>query len=85
MVHGYYGGPHKGDRAGYSISKGDTYDDASGIRFDGDKKGERSFSLPLMDLAYNGKPSTISEINWTPPGRFRAEMPILCAAWWTAL
>jgi hypothetical protein len=79
--HGYYGGPHEGERAGYSISKGDRYDDASALRFDGGKKGERSFSLPIMDLAWNGKPSTISEINWTPPNRLRADFPLLCAAY----
>ncbi len=79
--HGYYGGPHQGERAGYSISKGDRYDDASALRFEGEKKGERSFSLPIMDLGWNGKPSTISEINWTPPNRTRADFPLLCAAY----
>jgi hypothetical protein len=79
--HGYYGGPHQGDRAGYSISGGDRFDDASALRFDGEKAGEKTFSLPLMDLAWNGKPSTISEINWVPPNRYRADMPLVCAAY----
>jgi len=79
--HGYFGGVHEGERAGYSISAGDKYNDASALRFEGGRKGEPDFNLPLMDLGYNGKPSTISEICWTPPNRYRADMPLLCAAW----
>ncbi|HEX3698261.1 MAG TPA: hypothetical protein VH374_23015 [Polyangia bacterium] len=79
--HGYFGGPHQGDRATYMISKGDRYDDALALRFESEKPGEVSFNLPLMDLAYNGKPSTVSEINWTPPNRYRADMPVLTAAY----
>ena len=79
--HGYFGGPHEGERASYSLSAGDRYNDASALLFDGGRKGEPSFTLPLMDLRYNGKPSTISEICWTPPNRYRADMPVVCAAW----
>jgi predicted outer membrane repeat protein len=79
--HGYFGGPHEGERASYSISAGDRYADASALLFEGGRKGEPNFNLPLMDLRYNGKPSTISEICWTPPNRYRADMPLLCAAW----
>ncbi len=79
--HGYFGGTHEGERAGYSISTGDKYNDASALLFEGGRKGEPNFNLPLMDLSYNGKPSTISEICWTPPNRYRADMPVLCAAW----
>ena len=79
--HGYFGGPHEGERAGYSISAGDRYADACALKFEGGKKGDLQLNLPIMDLRYNGKPSTISEICWTPPNRYRADMPILCAAW----
>ncbi len=79
--HGYYGGPHEGERAGYLLSDGDRYNDASALRFETGKGGQPSFELPLMDLAYNGKPSTISEINWAPPNRYRAEMSVLAAAY----
>jgi hypothetical protein len=79
--HGYFGGPHEGERASYSLSAGDRYNDASALLFEGGRKGEPSFNLPLMDLRYNGKPSTISEICWTPPNRYRADMPLVCAAW----
>jgi hypothetical protein len=79
--HGYYGGPHQGESASYLVSNGDRYNDASALRFETGKPGETSFNLPLMDLAYDGKPSTISEVNWDPPNRFRAEMPALAAGY----
>lgn len=79
--HGYYAGPHQGPRAGYLISNGDRYSDASALLFQTGKGAEVSFDLPLMDLAYNGKPSTISEINWLPPNRYRADFPVLAAAY----
>lgn len=79
--HGYFGGPHEGESATYLLSPGDRYNDASALRFETGKPGETSFNLPLMDLAYDGKPSTISELNWPPPNRFRAELPVLAAAY----
>jgi hypothetical protein len=80
--HGYFGGPQEGERASYSISEGDRYNDASALLFEtGKKPGETSFDLPLMDLAYNGKPSTISEIGWVSPNRYRSDMPVLSAAY----
>jgi len=79
--HGYFGGPHEGERAAYSISTGDRYDDAQALRFETTKAGERSYDLPIMDLAYNGKPSTISEISWVPPNRYRADMAVLSSAY----
>jgi hypothetical protein len=80
--HGYYGGLHQGERAGYSISKGDRYDDRAAVSFDPERSGGNAdFSLPIMDIQYNGLPSTISEINWTPPNRFRADLPLLSAAY----
>lgn len=79
--HGYYGGVHEGERAAYLLSNGDRYNDASALLFETGKPNELSFNLPLMDLAYNGKPSTISEINWVLPNRYRADMPVLTAAY----
>jgi hypothetical protein len=79
--HGYYSGPHEGERAGYAISSGDRYNDASALLFETGDKGQTSFNVPVMDLAYNGKPSTISEINWTPPNRARADLPVIAAAY----
>lgn len=80
--HGYFGGIHRGDRASYSISNGDQYVDRSALSFMPEEPGKSAdFSLPIMDLRYDGKPSTISEINWVPPNRYRAEFPLLAAAY----
>jgi hypothetical protein len=80
--HGYFGGVHEGERASYSINPGERYDDRSALLFSPLKAGEKpDYSLPIMDTRYNGKPSVITEINWTPPNRFRADMPLLCAAY----
>ncbi len=80
--HGYFGGPHEGPAAGYSIRTGDKFDDKCALLFQPNKPGEQpDFNLPIMDIRYNGKPSTITEINWTPPNRFRADTPLLCAAY----
>jgi hypothetical protein len=78
--HGYFSGAHTGERAGHSISTGDKYSDRSALLFKNDK-GEDSFGLPLWNLRYNNLPATITEVNWTPPNRFRAEFPILAAAY----
>ncbi len=85
--HGYFGGPHLGEDASYLLSKGDRYNDAAAVRFETGKAGKAghdptlSFELPIMDVAYNGKPSTNSEINWVPPNRYRADMPAIAAVY----
>jgi len=79
--HGYYGGPHQGERASYALSPGDRYDDASALLFQTDKGSGRPVDLPLFDVAYGGKPSSVSELNWVMPNRFRAELPVLAAAY----
>jgi hypothetical protein len=71
-----------GERASYSVSVGDKYRDRSALLFEPNKPGEQpSYDLPIMDVRYNNKPSTISEINWTPPNRFRADLPFVSAAY----
>lgn len=80
--HGYFNGPHEGPTASYSLSSGDTYEDRSALLFtDPTKKQEQDFSLPIMDVRYNNLPSTITEINWAMPNRFRADFPLLAAAY----
>jgi hypothetical protein len=69
--HGYFGGPHKGPRASYSLSEGDTYKDRCALL--------EPQSLPVAQIQCAGHPSIISEINWPMPNRFRADMPWLCA------
>lgn len=82
--HGYFGGKHEGPRAGYALDKGDRYRDRSALLFspeDPDKSQQPSYDLPLMEIGYNDKPSLITEINWPMPNRFRADMPLLSAAY----
>lgn len=80
--HGYWGTQHRGDRSAYALSVGDTYRERTALRFESeDQRPGTSFSLPLADIRYNGLPSLVTEINWTPPGRFRAEFTVLAAAY----
>jgi len=79
--HGYFDALHEGPRADFAITPGDRYDDALALRFESNKPGVTSFGLPIMDLAYNGKPSTLSEVNWPSPNRYRTDMPFLAAAY----
>ena len=72
--HGYFGGKHEGPRASYSLSVGDLYEDKSALKSPED-------GLPLFDLKWNGLPSMVSEVNWPMPNRFRADLPLLAAAY----
>lgn len=82
--HGYYAGKHTGPRSGYAIDAGDRYFDRAAVRFDpqdGPDPEKPSFNTPVWDLGYTGKPSIISEVGWTAPNRFRAEIPLIAAAY----
>ena len=81
--HGHFAGPHQRGDATVTLSSGDRFNDAAAVRFETgnpDAPGP-SFNLPIMDLAYNGKPSINSELNWVLPNRFRADMALLVAAY----
>lgn len=71
--HGYFGGPHSGQGAAWSVREGHTYADASGLTSPGD--------LPITAVQTAGFPQIISEINWPNPNRFRAEMTFLASAY----
>jgi hypothetical protein len=80
--HGYFGGRHEGEHAGWSIRNGHTYADRSALRFDAAMPGKpRLFVHPAMDPSYNGKPSMISETTWERPNRYRPEAPLYLAAY----
>jgi hypothetical protein len=80
--HGYFSNPHEGKQAAYAINSEDTYQDQSALLFQSvDQKERYNFDLPIMDLRYNNLPSTITEVNWTSPNRFRADFPLLASAY----
>jgi hypothetical protein len=79
--HGYFGGYHSGTASGYAVQAGQQYDDRTALKFQKEQGAGEDFNNPLFDIIYNGQPSTITEVNWTPPSRFRAEFPILAAAY----
>jgi len=81
--HGYFGGMHEGDRASYSLNVGDRYEDQSALLLKNASReeGDRPLSLPFMDVQYDNKPSIVSEINWSMPNYFRADFPVLLAAY----
>lgn len=79
--HGYFGAYHTGDASGYAVQAGQKYDDRAALKFQKDQGAGEDFNNPLFDIIYNGQPSTITEVNWTPPNRFRADFPVLAAAY----
>ncbi|MBD1910915.1 hypothetical protein [Leptolyngbya sp. FACHB-8] len=80
--HGYFTGLHEGERASYALSTGDRYQDRSALLLKRPQwETPRDLNLPIMDLHYNHKPSTISEVNWSMPNRFRADFPVMAAAY----
>ncbi|HTH46331.1 MAG TPA: hypothetical protein VMB21_02345, partial [Candidatus Limnocylindria bacterium] len=79
--HGYFGGVHTGDASGYAIQAGQKYDDRTALKFLKDTGTGEDFNNPLFDVIYDGQPSTITEVNWPPPNRFRADYPVLAAAY----
>jgi hypothetical protein len=80
--HGYFSCNHKGEFAEWSIREGHTYSDRSALRFEADDPTRpRQFVHPVMDPAYDGRPSMISETTFTRPNRYRSEAPIYYAAY----
>ena len=71
--HGYFGSSHKGDGASYSLRNGHTYTDACMLL-----APERAL---VMELAYTGHTHTVSEYNLPMPNRFRADGPVVAAAY----
>jgi hypothetical protein len=65
------------DRHGYhdtgANTKGGEYRDVSALF--------KPASVPLTEIQYGSRPHIMSEINWQPPNRFRAELVPLLAAY----
>lgn len=79
--HGYFGGRHEGNNASWNIEPGQRYDDRAAVKFRNAAGTGDDFGNPLWDLGYNDRPSTITEINWPLPNRYRADMVVLGAAY----
>jgi len=81
--HGYFSPPHEGSPStAYAINPGETYQDQSALLFRNPQNPKtQDFNLPIMDIQYADKPSTITEVNWTLPNRFRADFPVLAATY----
>lgn len=71
--HGYWSGPHDGEGSSYSVRAGHTYADRSAL--------VGPASTPLWEVNWLDAPTILSEVGWTAPNRFRAEMSVLSAAY----
>ena len=71
--HGYFGGKHNGDGSAYSVRRGHTFKDRSGL--------EQPESTLVQYNSVKDYPSIISELNYPNPNRFKAEFPLMCAAY----
>jgi hypothetical protein len=71
--HGYFGGKHEGEGAGYSVRVGHTFNDLASVNVP-----ER---LPLQFIQIDNYPHIISEIGWTNPNRYRADAAFLSSAY----
>jgi hypothetical protein len=63
--HGYFGGKHDGDGAGYSVRAGHTFEDRCALLDPAD--------LPIKFSQLAGFPHIITEIAWNKPNRFIAD------------
>lgn len=71
--HGYFGGKHEGDGAGYSVREGHTFEDKSALL---DPE-----SVPISYVQFAGKPHIHSEVAWNKPNRFIADGNLLVASY----
>jgi len=79
--HGYFGGVHNGPNASWNIEVNQTYDDRSALKFRSADGTADDFGSPVFDMVYQRQPSTITEINWPLPNRYRADMILVGAAY----
>jgi len=71
--HGYFGPPHKGEGANYSVRVGHTYRDRPAVL--------EPQALPIQVNQVAGYPHIISELGWPNPNRFRADCTFITAAY----
>ena len=71
--HGYFGGKHEGDSAGWSVRAGHTYEDKAAVLDPAD--------TPLGYLQLAGRPHIHTETAWNKPNRFTADGDLLLASY----
>ena len=69
----YFGGPHDGDGSGYSLRRGQTYSNRSGLR------GDDAPAAIAFEVSHAGFPQIVTEYNYPMPNAYRAEGPYLAA------
>ncbi|MBL9136256.1 MAG: hypothetical protein JNK85_10325 [Verrucomicrobiales bacterium] len=79
--HGYFEGIHEGNNATWNIEPGQSYDDRSALLLRGENGLPKAPDNPLFDIEYDRRPSMVSEVNWSLPNRFRADMIPLGSAY----
>jgi hypothetical protein len=79
--HGYFGGIHEGPNASWNLEINQTYDDRSALKLRSTDGNADDFNNPLWDLIYQRQPSTLTEVNWPLPNRYRADMILAGAAY----
>jgi hypothetical protein len=79
--HGYFSGDRVGPN-GWALLDGQVYSDRDALRFDPPSPGKPAlFVHPVMDVHYDGKPSTITEASFDRPNRYRSEAPLYFACY----
>lgn len=71
--HGYFGGKHQGEGAGWSVREGHTFEDKCALL--------NPESVPISYVQLAGKPHIHSEIAWNKPNRFIADSNLLVASY----
>lgn len=71
--HGYFGGKHEGEAAGYTVREGHTYEDKCALL---DPE-----AVPISYLQIAGRPHIDTEIAWNKPNRFIADADLLVASY----
>ena len=71
--HGYFGGKHTGEGAGYSVRVGHTFADRAAVL--------EPQALPIQVNQVAGYPHIISELGWPNPNRYRADCTFLASAY----
>ncbi|MBC7288269.1 MAG: hypothetical protein H5T86_09545 [Armatimonadetes bacterium] len=71
--HGYFGGPHEGDGASYSVRVGHRFQSRSALL--------SPENLPVQVAQLADYPQIISELGWTNPNFYRADCTLMAAAY----